>query len=119
MASIGGRGDKLDLNFRQGATFGPVSVHIPANLSGCEVRASIRKSYNASTAFAVDCQIVDAEGGKFTLGVAAAVTASMPCGPKPNDPSSIYVWDLEIEFTNGTVLPIFYGAVKVAPEATR
>lgn len=125
MASIGSRGDKLDLTFRQGATFGPVPVRmvapsgLPIDLSGASVRAAMRKSYASPTAYQFACLIVNAADGRFTFGMADDLTADIPCGPTPNDPASQYVWDLEVEFSDGTVMPVFYGMVKVAPEATR
>lgn len=125
MAAIGGRGDKLDLNFRQGATFGPVLVRMtapsgqPIDLTGAEIRAAVRKTYQAATAFDVDCQLVDPVAGHFTFTVSHHVTASMPTGTTPTDPASLYVWDLEIAFPNDTVMPVFFGTVKVAPEAAR
>lgn len=125
MASIGSRGDKLDLLFRQGATFGPVPVSMtapegePIDLTGCLIRSKIRKSYQSATAYEVDCSLTDAAGGKFVFSVTDETTALMPCGPTPNDAASVYVWDLEIEFPDGTVMPVFFGSVKVAPEATK
>lgn len=125
MAAIGSRGDKLDLTFRQGATFGPVPVRMtapggePIDLSGATVRAVMRKSYTSATSFVLTCSVVDAADGRFQFGASDEVTASMPCGSSPSEQASIYVWDLEVEYPSGRIDPIFYGVVKVAPEATK
>lgn len=125
MASIGSRGDKLDLTFRQGATFGPVPVRMvapsgtPINLDGATVRAVMRKTYASPTPYAFVCQIVDAADGRFTFGMSDEATAAIACGASPSDPASLYVWDLEVAFADGSVMPVFYGSVKVAPEATK
>ena len=125
MAAIGTRGEKLDITFRQGATFGPIPVRmtspggVPIDLSGATVRAVMRKSYTSAASFALACSVVDAADGRFQFGAADEVTASMTCGSSPSEPASIYVWDLEVEYPGGRVDPIFYGVVKVAPEATK
>lgn len=125
MASIGSRGDKLDLTFRQGATFGPVPVRmvapsgLPIILDGATVRAVMRKTYTSPTPYNFVCQIVDAADGRFTIGMTDEATSAIPCGPTPSDAASVYVWDLEVAFADGTVMPVFYGSVKVAPEATK
>lgn len=125
MPSVGSRGDKLDLTFRQGATFGPIPVRMvapsgtPINLDGATVRAVMRKTYTSPTPYAFACQIVDAADGRFSFGMSDEVTAAIPCGASPSDQASVYVWDLEVAFPDGTVMPVFYGSVKVAPEATK
>ena len=126
MASIGSRGEKLDLHFRQGATFGPVPVRMtapseaPIDLTNTTIRAKIRKNYDNETAYIVDCEIVNAINGQFAFSVSDETTATMPCGPTPNDPASTYVWDLEILFhSDGSTMPVFFGTVRVAARAAR
>lgn len=125
MATIGSRGDKLDLLVRQGATLGPMSVTMrapsdaPIDLTGCQIRAKIRKSYATAQAIDLHTLITDPAAGAFQFWLTDDQTAAMTCGATPSDPASLYVWDLEIEYGDGTVRPVFYGAVKVAPEATK
>ncbi len=125
MATVGSRGDKLDLLVRQGTTLGPMSVTMrgpsdaPIDLTGCQIRAKVRKTYASAAGIDVNTIITDPVAGAFQFSLTNVQTAAMTCGPSPSDPASLYVWDLEIEYSDGTVRPVFYGAVKVAPEATK
>lgn len=122
MPSLGRRGDKLNLVIRKGATFGPYTVTMQdsagalIDLVGATVRATIRKEYGDATAYAVTCEVTGV--GVFTITMAPAGTAVIPYLGDFNDPDNQYVWDLEIEYSSGVVQPVFWGTVKIIPEAT-
>jgi hypothetical protein len=125
MSQIGSRGDKLNLLIRQGTTFGPVRCRMkspgdaPVDLTGAVVRAAMRKSYSSNTDYQFVCTITEPEDGRFEFMMTDEVSATIPCGPNVNDPASTYVWDMEIEYTDGSVKPLMYGTAKVAGEATK
>lgn len=126
MPTIGSRGKKLDLMIRKGATFAPHLVKLvgkatgePIDLTGAAIRASIRKDFNSSQKFDLDCAVVDALGGYFTMSMASEVTSEITYLGPYYEPSNQYLWDLEIEFPSGFVMPVFYGVVKLAGEATQ
>lgn len=124
MAKLGRRGDKLDLLIRQGATLGPFPVTISdsngvaKDLTGTSVRATIRKDYGSVVAYPVTVALTEVLEGRFVMSIPAAQTAAIPYLGDLFDPDNQYVWDLEIEYANGFVEPIFWGIVQIAPEAT-
>lgn len=124
MAQLGRRGDKLNLLIRRGATLGPFectlqdSAENPIPLTGAIVRAKIRKEYATVTAYAVTCTVTDAAAGEFTFTMTPTETRAIPYLGDIQDPDNWYLWDLEIEWADGSVDPIFYGSVKIADEVT-
>lgn len=132
MTSIGHIGKKLDLRIRQGADFLPYPVaikgnSIPVDLTGCQIRAQLRKTALSSTlTVAFHTEIVESTVAdpvnypyKLRFWLTAAETAIIVCGERITDSSSRYVWDLEIEWADGTIDPLFYGDVLVFREVTR
>ena len=71
----------------------------------------MRKSYYSSTATNFVITIDDAPNGVMTMGLSAANTANLKAGR--------YVYDVEIEDSNGVVTRIFEGIATVTPNATR
>lgn len=126
MATLGYIGERLDLLIRQGATFGPFDVTLanpdktPVDLSGATVRAHVRrKALDADVVIALEVQVIQPTLGHFQFGLSDEITASVPAGESVKDPSSHYVWDMEMEDTLGRVIPLYYGDVKVFREVTR
>lgn len=128
MPTLGQRGDRLDLLIRQGATLGPFLVTLQPedlvnstlqDLTGALVRGTVLKDYDSLVAYPLDTNIVDAAGRKFTMGMSAAMTATIPYHGDIFDPANQYVWDLEVEFPDGFILPVFWGIGQIAPEATK
>lgn len=125
MPTVGSRGEKLDLLVRQGTTLGPIRCQmkspsgVPVDLSGCVIRASMKKAYGATNKFDFGVEIPSPQEGRFSFGMTPGVSSTIPCGASPSDQASQYVWDMEVEYPDGTTKPIFYGSVKVAPEATK
>lgn len=112
---------KLPQVIYQGATWKRVvrlsSRAGPIDLTGATARMMIREkivdaatiiTLNADNARAV---ISDEENGEITLMIADEDTAAL------NFASGVY--DLEIEYSNGTVDRVLYGAVKLSKEVTR
>lgn len=124
---VGDFGQRIDLQIRQGATFGPVIVIVenpdttPVNLTGATIKAQLRKNALDTVVIAdFVCPLVDATAGKFSYGLNAAITAAIITGESPNDSLSQFTWDLEIHWADMvTVTPIYYGDVIVLREVTR
>lgn len=124
MASLGRRGDKLNILIRRGATFGPYTVTMldsaenPIDIEGVTIRAKIRKEYDSATAYTITCAITDAAAGEFTMTMTPTETTAIPYLGDLNEPDNQYLWDLEFEWPDESVDPVFYGTVKVASEVT-
>jgi hypothetical protein len=123
---IGSFGKQLDLNIRQGATFGPVTLTLKnpdnsaVNLTGSTVRGQIRKrALDTDVVCAFGVTITDATGGVCTLNLTKEVTAAIQTAENPASPDSRYVYDVELLDSAGRVLPLLYGAVTVLREVTR
>jgi hypothetical protein len=112
---LGDLGDVVELQIRQGSTFGPHQAVLanpdgtPMNLTGCTIRAMLRRNPSAS-AVSFECEITDAAAGEWTFGLSAEQTATLE-PPK-------YVYDVELEDASGRVLPLFHGEVIVELEVT-
>lgn len=125
--TIGTKGARLDLLIKQGATLGPNTMTLndgagaPLNLTGCTVKAEIRKTANAPTADATAvCAVVGAAGGIVTWEFPAAETANITCDPVDETAeASQYVWDMELHYASGRVVPLLYGNVSVYREVTK
>ena len=126
MATLGYIGEKLDLLIRQGATLGPFQGAMtnpdgtPVDLSGCVLRAQIRKkALDPAVVTPVTVTITDPLSGQYVFGLSAELTAAIVAGESIKDPTSKYVWDMEMVDASGQVLPLYYGDVSVFREVTR
>lgn len=129
--SIGDTGARLDLVIRQGATFGPHCLQLfnpdnaplnpgqPVDLTGCTLRAQLRRTALGQLLATFECTIVDAVQGRVDLQLDAATTAAITCGESPRDPLSRAVWDLELHDSLSRVIPLAWGTVSLFREATR
>lgn len=122
MPKIGNLGEKLHLTIRQGITLSAiVRVKLngkPLKLHGCTVRAQIRKDPLSSVAYVLTCVILDPDEGKFRYVLPDHVSESMPYLGPYYEPENQYVWDLEIAFPDGSVVPVLYGKVLLYPGIT-
>jgi len=124
---IGTKGAQLDLLVRQGGTLGPNSTTLkdgsgtPINITGALLRAQIRKTPDAATVSATAVTaIVSGPAGTFTWEFTEAETAALTCSVTDELQSeSLYVWDMEIEYTDGRIQPLLYGDVRVFREVTK
>jgi hypothetical protein len=113
---------KLNLIIYQGTTFKRIlrlkdSTDTAIDLSGATVRMHVRSSLSdTATLLELDedngrAVVSDAVNGEVTLLVSDEDTTLL-------DFSSA-VYDLEIEYSNGTVDRVLYGSVKLSKEVTR
>ena len=125
--SLGTKGAELDLLIKQGSTLGPHTMTITdefgtaINLTGCTLSAQIRKTADAATA---NCDavftIVDAVAGTVLWEFTAASTELLPCDPVDETAeASQYVWDMELLYASGRIVPLLYGNVSVYREVTK
>lgn len=126
--TLGTKGAELDLLIRQGATFGPNNSSLknpdgsPINLTGASLRLQIRKTPNStlSPGAVGTAEITDAAQGLFTWGFSAEQTALLPADARgETEPDSQYVWDMELEDSQGRIIPLVYGKVLVFREVTK
>lgn len=94
------------------------AAEMPIDLTSAIVRAKIRKEYDSVTAYSITCAITDAAAGEFTMTMTPTETAAIPYLGDLNEPDYQYLWDLEFEWPDESIDPVFYGTVKVASEVT-
>lgn len=113
---------KLNLTIYQGATFKRVmrlkdSANAAIDLTGSTVRMHVRATMSdTTTIIELDedngrAVVSDAENGEITLLISDEDTALL------DFTSGVY--DLEIEYSNGTVDRVLAGSVKLSKEVTR
>ena len=108
---------KHNFTLEQGSTFNreiTVQENSQAlNLTGYSARMQMRSTHDSSSiALTFTAAIASpASNGKINLGATATATAAVEEG--------IYVYDLEIESSAGTVTRILEGTITVTPEVTR
>lgn len=126
MTTLGTKGEQLDILIRQGATFGLYTMTLtnpdtsPVNLTGCTIRAQVRKTYDAvDIAATFTCTVTTPASGIFTFEIPAAQTTLLTCGASETDEASQYVWDMEMVDSSGRVIPLLYGNAAVFREVTK
>lgn len=113
---------KLALMIYQGATFKRVlrlkdSADAPIDLTGATVRMHVRAVISDTTPIIELTEangratITDAVNGEVTLLISATATAALDF--------TAGVYDLEIEYSDGTVDRVLIGTVKLSKEVTR
>ena len=108
---------KHNFTLEQGSTFDreiTVQENSQAlNLTGYSARMQMRSTHDSSSiALTFTAAIANpTTNGKINLGATATATAAVEEG--------IYVYDLEIESSAGTVTRILEGTITVTPEVTR
>ncbi len=100
----------------QGATFNRILTlkenNAAMDLTDYSVASKMRSTHDSSTVVGTfTCTISDASAGKITMQMTNSTTAAIEEG--------IYVYDLEITASSGTVTRIMEGKVTVNPEVTR
>lgn len=82
------------------------------NLTGYSVASKMRSTHDTSTvAGTFTCTISNASGGIITISMTSSTTAAIEEG--------MYVYDLEITSSGGTVTRLMEGSITVNPEVTR
>lgn len=124
-------GSRLDIEVRQGSTLGPYrntllrqideTTQEPFDLTGCKVRAYVRKNLTDVEEVARFWIQIAADPmlGYFDFGLAASVTAELTASGSLASPESTYLWDCEVELPDGRVIPLNYGALRIQAEVTR
>lgn len=107
-----------NLVIEQGATFSRALViekdGSPWDISGYEVRAQIRKTFESADVLQhITVVVTDPVAGEVTLTIIAADTAGLPI--------TNAVWDLELDDQAGTpvVRRLLKGKVEIVPEVTK
>ena len=124
---IGTKGANLDLVIRQGATCGPNHMTIkdsggtPIDITGAILRASIRKTPASATVTATATFTpISPTAGTTYWEFSATETTAILCDPvDETQAASLYVWDMEIEYLDGRIVPLLYGDVRVFREVTK
>jgi hypothetical protein len=127
MPVLGTKGGELDLLLKQGSTFGPHQITLkdsnnqPINITGATIRAQIRKTSDAANPVATgDFVLVTPGSGVFTFGFSSVSTSSLLVDTvSETGTDSQYVWDMEIQYSDGRVYPLMYGKVSVFREVTK
>jgi len=109
----------LNIVVEKGATFSrSIAVkdasNAAINLTGATVRAKMRPSYESEDATAFTMAITNAAQGLVSWLMPDETTAGLSTGV-----SAVWVYDVEIEYSDGTVERILQGTATVSPEATR
>jgi len=100
----------------QGATFNRILTlkenNSAMNLSGYSVASKMRSTHDSSTVVGTfTCTISNASAGEITMQMTASTTGAIEEG--------MYVYDVEITNSAGTVTRIMEGSITVNPEVTR
>ena len=100
----------------QGATFNRILTvkenNSAMNLTNYTVASKMRSSHDSGTVVGTfTCTISDATAGEITMQMTNSTTAAIEEG--------IYVYDLEITNSAGTVTRLMEGNITVNPEVTR
>lgn len=113
----------IDLDVYKGSTFVKIiqwKTGIPqtaVNLTGCTARMQIRRAVNDTTVLDTlttengKIEIHEPLNGKFKINIAAAVSTAYTF--------TSAVYDLEIIFTDQSVVRVIEGCVYAVPEVTR
>ena len=105
-----------NFTLEQGATFNRILTlqenSSAMNLTGYSVASKFRSTHDSSTVVGTfKCTISDATAGEITMQMTNSTTAAIEEG--------IYVYDLEITNSAGTVTRLMEGNITVNPEVTR
>jgi hypothetical protein len=127
LPKISTRGEIQDLDLKQGATLRVqhtltnAAGTAPFDLTGCQVRGQVRKTPLATTVVqSFQAQVeTPATAGIYTFWLTDEQTAAIPCGEKPGDDASQYVYDIEIEEPGGDVRCVLEGKISVIAGVTR
>lgn len=109
---------KYNIAAKQGATFSKTFTvsndGTPWNLTGYSGRMQVRRSFNNETKLlnlTSPTNITLSSSGEVAVVVTASVMATVPAGR--------WLYDLEVESSNGEVYRLLEGRFAVTPEVTR
>lgn len=116
---------KMTLKIEQGATFNPVFVWktgdsvetaVPVDLTGCKARAQFRSAVDSPQ---VLCDMTTENNRLVLGGVTGEIRIVLDAELTATFAWEEGVYDLEVEFPDGTVERRMAGVVRVSPEVTR
>lgn len=118
---------EIDINIYQGSTFyWPFTLYDTdgdtVSLSGAEIRGKVRNDVDDAAAIVTFTgTVVSGEGGQGELTLTPALTAAivLPASPPKKRIPTKYLWDMEVEFSNGVVIRVYQGFCYVWPEVTK
>ena len=126
LPKISTRGALQDLDLKQGATLRVEHTltntdGTPFDLTGCQVRGQVRKSALSTPVIqTINTQVQSpATGGVYEFWLTDEQTQAIPCGEKPSDVASQYVYDIEVEEPSGDVRCVLEGKIFVIAGVTR
>ena len=106
--------EKVNIVMDQGTTFNTTYLFtddndVPIDFSTYTANSQMRKSYTSTTAYAFTVGL--SNSGVITLSLSAANSSAISAGR--------YLYDLEVQDTNGVRSRLVEGIVTVTPEITR
>jgi hypothetical protein len=109
---------KLNITIEQGSTFQRNIVLKDGsgdrfNLTGYQVRSTMRPSFDSSDNISFDITVTSASSGEFSWNMSAAKTRSINVSR-----SSTWVYDIEIE-QSSIVTRVLQGSVSISREVTK
>jgi hypothetical protein len=113
---------KIKLSIDQGATFTKTVTWKtgkpaqPVDLTGCTARMQVRESIDAD---AVLLSLSTTDGRIALGGAAGTISLRVEAEETAAITWKAGVYDLEVEFADGTVRRLLSGSVSVSPEVTR
>jgi hypothetical protein len=124
--------ERRDIELHQGASLRPVRQYLtrratptaepqPVNLTGAQVRGQIRKKPSSEpivATFGSRVAPVPTEGW-IEIWLTDEQTASIACSDDITAPESLYAYDVEVEYPDGSVDVTLSGAVRIRAGVTR
>lgn len=113
---------KAKLKIEQGATFRHKFIWsagtppVPVDLTGCIIRMQVRSEIKSKT---VLLELTTENGGILLEPLLGSISLYISATDTAEFTWTQGVWDLEIEYTDGTVKRLLKGSVLVDPEVTR
>lgn len=118
---------ELDITIFQGASFDlPFMVkdedNVAVSLSGATIRGKVRNDVDDAAAIvSFTGTVTDGPNGEGEITLTAAQTAALvlPASDAKKRPLTQYLWDMEVEYSDGYVQRLFEGQCFISPEVTK
>ena len=117
----------LNINIYQGASFQlPFQLldsdDVAVSMAGATIRSKIRNDLDdAAAILTFTGTVTDGPNGEGEITATAAQTAALvaPASEAKKRPITKWLWDLEVEFADATVVRVYEGFVFFSPESTK
>lgn len=118
-------GERLDLEVRRGMTLGPIPHSIvlddgndtPFDLTGYAFQSFIRPYQGTDDGVVMSFDTSRLVDGIYTFGLSDETTLLLRAGKSLFSPTSRYFWQTSMTDPDGRVIPLYYGELRVAPDA--